>query len=132
VSIWYHLHGAFTHFPIALALVSFAFDLAGAVLRRPSFRTVGFWTLLVAAATAVAAVATGLIVSREWSAGSMLTHRNTAFVAGGLLVVLALWRGLKRDELTGWNFTAYLVAVAAAAAAVGFTGWLGGNVVMGS
>lgn len=132
MSFWYHVHGALTHFPIALAMASFAFDFAGVVGRNRSLRTVGFWTILLAAFSSLFTVASGLIVAREWSATSLLIHRNTSFVAAALMVVLALWRGLRRDEIAGRGFIAYLVVVALAAGAVGLTGYLGGNVVMGS
>lgn len=130
MNIWYHLHGAITHFPIAAALLSFAFDYGAVILKKPTFRTVGFWLLIVGAIASVFGVITGLITAREWSAPSMMQHRNTAYIAAGLLTILALWRGLKKDALKGTEFIAYLVAVAAAAAAVGLTGFLGGKVVM--
>jgi len=130
LSIWYHLHGALTHFPIALAIISFVFDFAGAAFRKPSLRAAGFWTLVMAALAAVPAVATGFFTAHDYgTAKSLLIHRNTSVAAGVLLLGLALWRGLRRDDLSRASFIAYLVGVLLAAGAIGLTGWLGSRVV---
>ena len=41
---WPRLHAALNDLPAALLLVAVLFDLAGALTRRPSLRTAGFWT----------------------------------------------------------------------------------------
>ena len=137
MSIWYHLHGALTHFPIALGIISFFFDLAGAVTRRQSLRLAGFWTLLVAATASVAAGLTGCLVTNlETASGwnkmpSFVLHRGLGIFVAVLLVTLALWRGAQRDKLSGRGFVGYLVGVAFAAAAVGLAGFLGNRVSTG-
>lgn len=134
MNIWYDVHGGLVHFPIAAAILSFAFDFGGIVLRKQSWRELGFWLLLVSAAAAVCAVTSGFIISQSWLASgtppSWPLHRNIGIVTAILLVVLALWRGLKRDKITGREFAGYMTAAAMAAAAVGFTGYLGGKVIM--
>ena len=47
---WPRLHAALNDFPAALLLVSVLFDVAGAILKRESLKTVGFWTLLTGVA----------------------------------------------------------------------------------
>ncbi len=133
MSIWYHLHGGLTHFPIALAIASFAFDFAAAAFRKPSLRAAGLWTLILAALAAVPAVATGFFTANADYAGmtNVNVHRNVSIGGSVLLVVLALWRGLRRDEMTRRGFIAYLVGVLLAAGAVGLTGWLGNRILTG-
>ncbi len=133
MSIWYHFHGAFTHFPIALAIASFAFDFAAAAFRKPSLRAAGLWTLLLAALAVVPAVATGFFTANVDYAGmtAVNIHRNVSIGGGALLLVLALWRGLRRDDMSRRAFIAYLVGVLMAAGAVGLTGWLGNRVLSG-
>lgn len=133
MGIWYHLHGAITHFPIALAIVSFACDFLGAVSKKPSLRAAGFWTLLFAALASIPAIVTGLISANDYgTATSLYTHRNTSIAAGVLLLVLAGVRATRRDDLSRKSFVAYLVGVLFAAGAMGVTGWLGSLVVNGS
>ena len=131
MSIWYHLHGALTHFPIALAITSFALDFAGAIFRKPSLRAAGLWTLVLAALASIPAVATGFFTANDYAtAKSLIIHRNTSIAASVLLVGLATWRGaLRRDDMSRRSFVAYLVGVLLAAGAVGLTGWLGSQVV---
>jgi uncharacterized membrane protein len=130
LSIWYHLHGALTHFPIALAITSFVFDFCAAAFRKPSLRAAGFWCLLVAALACIPAVATGFFSANDYgTAKSLVIHRNTSIAAGVLLLVLAAWRGARRDDMSRSGFIAYLVGVLLAAGAIGLTGWLGSRVV---
>jgi uncharacterized membrane protein len=134
MNIWYDVHGGLVHFPIAAAILSFVFDFGGMVFRRESWRAIGFWLLLVAATAAVCAVTSGFIISQSWLASgtppSWSMHRNVGIVTASLLTALALWRGLKRDNFNGREFAGYITAAAMAAAAVGFTGYLGGKVIM--
>lgn len=54
-------HVVLIHFPIALFLVSVAFDFAAQWKRNAAFATVSYYNLTVAAVSSVAAVATGLM-----------------------------------------------------------------------
>ena len=40
---WPRLHAALNDLPAALLLIAVLFELASVVLRRPTFRVVGFW-----------------------------------------------------------------------------------------
>ena len=42
------IHPIVVHFVIAMALITFVFDLAGVVLRKPQLFEVSFWNLLFA------------------------------------------------------------------------------------
>ena len=67
-TFWARMHGGATHFPIALIMVSVVFDLAGFwwrdEIRRREFRSVGFYSLLIAAAVSPAAVLSGIALSK--------------------------------------------------------------------
>ncbi len=146
IALWQHLHGASVHFALALALVSAAFDLGSKLFRKPEWRTVGFWSLVVATVLAIPAVVSGLwgqlgwFKADVWQADQLLKHRN--FALGGSLALLALliWRcathdfGVgrsSRDRRSTQTYTIYLVVVSLAAIAMGYTGYLGGYVARG-
>jgi hypothetical protein len=71
---WAKAHGAATHFPFALTLVSGVLDVAGfALAGRPVVRDLhaaGYWTIVLGAIGAVPAVVSGLLMTR----GSLLGH----------------------------------------------------------
>ncbi len=137
ISLWEHVHGASSHFPIAMMFVSFAFDLGAIVFRNRNWRTVGFWTLIVAAIIAVPTILSGLtglygwFGFEKWDSKTMLLHRNLALFSGGAVILLALWRGLRRDKLGKGEFIAYMIIVTAATAGIGYTGYLGAYVAQG-
>jgi uncharacterized membrane protein len=54
-------HVVLIHFPIALFIVGIAFDYAGQLSRRAALISAAYYNLLVAAVSAVPAVATGLL-----------------------------------------------------------------------
>lgn len=113
ISLWKHIHGAVTHFPIALLFMSVAFDLGALLFKKANWRTVGFWTLVAAMVLIVPAIASGLYgiyldadgKSYLASGGYMPDrtikwHRNMSFFAAGFLIVPTLWRIIKKDDLT--------------------------------
>ncbi|MDX1935021.1 MAG: DUF2231 domain-containing protein [Capsulimonadales bacterium] len=137
IAFWQHIHGATAHFPIVGLILAFCFDMGATIFRRPHWRTIGFWTLLVAAVVSVPAVLSGLTgqngwfgVSR-WMSDSMERHRNVAIVVSVLAVLLSLWRIVRKDELKGTEWLAYLVLLTVATGIISYTGWLGGYVARG-
>jgi len=94
---WPRLHAALNDLPAALLMAAVLFDLLGAATRRPAFRQVGFWILVVGALGAVAAVLSGLQAEESIDHGDavhrvMETHELLAFVTLGIFGVLAVWR----------------------------------------
>lgn len=53
------LHPALVHFPIALVGFSFITDLLGLLLKKPSLRAAGFWSLIGALLGGAIAAVTG-------------------------------------------------------------------------
>jgi uncharacterized membrane protein len=101
---WPRLHAALNDLPAALLLVAVLFDLLGAATRRPGFRQVGFWTLIVGALGAAAAVLSGLQAEESIDHGDavhrvMETHELLAFVTLGIFAVLALWRVVRQKRM---------------------------------
>jgi uncharacterized membrane protein len=155
IKLWQHFHGASVHFALALALVSIAFDLGAMLLQKKEWRTVGFWSLIIAAVLSIPAVLSGLWGqlgwfksssirllnpgdASPWTADHLLIHRNFALAASIVFVLLTLWRCLtsdfgngSRERKTGRFFVIYLVLMTIASGCVGYAGYLGGYVARG-
>ncbi len=134
---WPEIHGALTHFPVALLITAVVFDLGAALFRRPNGHVVSFWLLVAAVVMAVPTLYAG------WMAGDVLFHdvqppnifvwhRTAAFTTAGIAAVLLLFRALKRDLLLGGARALSILLLLAAAGTVGYTGYLGGRMLFGS
>ena len=128
------IHPALVHFPIALALFSLVADLAGLVLRNASLRAAGRWSLLGAALTAVAAVASGYYdMGRarlsETADGYVHLHMRIGWVVLTALVVLAAWRWMAERRLAGLHGAAYAGAGMLVAGLIAFQAWYGAEMV---
>lgn len=108
--LWQHIHGATTHFPIALVFVAAAFDTGALLFKKPSWRTVGYWTLIAAFVMLLPAMASGLYGIYLDATGkatyaaegynhvrTIKWHRNMSFFATGFLAIPAIWRTMKRE-----------------------------------
>ena len=144
IKLWQHLHGASAHFPIALIIVSFGFDFAAVVFKHPSWRTVAFWTLIVAAGISVASVLTGLAGQIGWfgiepllkvnpdsSVLHTFGHRNVSLLGTAVMVGLTAWRVARRDAIHKGEFILYLLLLTLATGAIGYTGYLGAYIAKG-
>jgi uncharacterized membrane protein len=127
-------HAALNDLPPTLFAVSVAFDLLGAALNRPAFRTTGFWTLIAGVLGSVLAVASGLIAedSIEHSEAVhqiMERHETWAISVSVLFALLAVWRIWRRGALPGPERAIYLVLACVGALGVLYTAHLGGTLV---
>jgi uncharacterized membrane protein len=134
-TIWSKLHGATTHFPIALMLVSAFCDgvsllWANAEWQR-ALRSTAALTITLGALGSCAAVATGLITTKWqfWGHGTLLHHHQFVWPAFGLMVALATWRLAARLPLAQAPPMAYLILLFLAAALMGGAGYWGGEVL---
>lgn len=98
-------HVVLIHFPIALFLVSVAFDLAAQWKRNTTFAAVSYYNLTLAAFSSVPVVATGLM-AWHWQLegqklkGTLLLHLLLG-LASTILIWLVWWlhfRGRKPDR----------------------------------
>lgn len=131
------LHPMLVHFPIALIIAAFAFDLAALVTRRPSFSSAALYTSALAALGGVAAFLSGnaaeeaaeripgieALLERHEDLGKILMAAAIALLVIRLVV---LWRG--------WHERVAAQALVAALSLglvflVGATGFYGGKLV---
>ena len=138
-SLWIKMHGGTTHFPIALIVASTLFDLAGffapdnpAKTRRAGFHAAGCYTLVLGALGALGAVASGLAMShwQLWGHGNLARHHTFLWPAFGLLIGLAVWRGVVGGHASNRAFKIYLGVAAITAAFMGAAGYWGGELVL--
>jgi uncharacterized membrane protein len=123
-------HVVLIHFPIALFLVSVAFDFAAQWKHNAIFAAIAYYNLTIAAISSLPVVATGL-AAWQWQLegqqlkGILLLHLVLG-VASSMLIWLAWWlhfRGRKPER----NLSSYrLVLETAAAVVVVLTAHLGG------
>jgi uncharacterized membrane protein len=101
---WPRLHAALNDLPTALLLTAVLFDLAGLSGRRPLLRQVGFYTMLVGAVGAVAAVIAGLQAEEHIAHGEgvhevMETHEKLALITTGIFLLVVLWRLVRERKM---------------------------------
>jgi len=128
-------HPGFVHFPLGLLVGAFFFELVALVFRRPALHDVGRACLFLGTAAALVAVATGLwgerLVEPKPPALDALVdrHETLAFVTASLAVVLSMWRVAMRKSYAGGRRVAFVAGLAVLAAAVLYTGHVGGKMV---
>jgi uncharacterized membrane protein len=136
-TFWARMHGGATHFPIALLMVSVVFDYAGVLWRdeprRRDFRTLGFYSLLIAAAASPAAVLSGIALSKGilWGTGILALHHYFVWPAFGLLIGLAVWRLLMREVWSARAHGCYLALASLGLVAMMSAGYWGGEMIIG-
>lgn len=132
-SIWSKLHGASTHFPIALMLVSAFCEAASFFGKnaewRQSYRFVATVTIVLGALGSCAAVVTGLVMSRGqfWGHATLLRHHQCVWPAFALMVGLATWRILAQGEPSRQSATVHFVLLVLTAALMSGAGFFGGE-----
>jgi uncharacterized membrane protein len=123
-------HVVLIHFPIALFLVSVAFDFAAHWVRTAAFAAVTYYNLTVAAFSSVPVVATGLMAWR-WQLegqklkGTLLLHLLLGLASSALIWLV--WWLHSRGRKPGRTLPRYRLPLEAlAAAVVALTAHLGG------
>src|SRR5882724_6729098 len=136
-TFWARMHGGATHFPIACLMVSVLFDHAGFwwrdEVRRREFRAVGFYSLLIAAAAAPAAVVSGIALSKGvlLGTGMLALHHYFIWPAFCLLICLAVWRLVVRERASRRAGGFYLVLASLTLVAMMTAGYWGGEMIIG-
>jgi uncharacterized membrane protein/ketosteroid isomerase-like protein len=130
-----NIHPVFVHFTYAL-LVTSALSLFVVAISSPggwrdTLKHAGDWMLAFGIIAAIATIAAGFqayfSVNHDGpSHTAMITHRNWALPTAGFMVLLAIWRFIKRAEKPG-AFFALLLLLAAGSLSV--TAWWGGRLV---
>lgn len=125
-------HVAIIHFPIALLLVSFLFDLLALWRKSPALAVAARYNLLGAAVSSLLAVGTG-VAAWQWLlggvqlAGELRLHLTFALASTVILLGLWFWRRTLPDHarLMGWP---YMLLAFIACVLIALTGHLGGFV----
>src|SRR4030095_9693633 len=134
-SIWAKLHGAATHFPIALMIVSAFCDtvslfIADADLCR-GFRFGGAVSVAIGALGGSAAILSGLVTARWqfWGHATLLMHHRFVWPAFGLMTGLAIWRISAPRRITRRPTATYIVLMLLAVALMSMAGYWGGEML---
>ena len=133
---WDKLHGAMTHFPIALLLFSTACDLVSVMFKKLPFarglRLVSFYGLAVGALASLGAVISGIALTNGdmWGRGDFGWHHRFVWPAFGLLVALAVWRLVVRDATSRFGLCLYLILMLLASGLIAAAGYFGGELVL--
>lgn len=132
------LHGAVTHFPIAMLIAAAAFEIGSPLFRKPEWRVVSFWLLVVAVAGSIPSLITGWITGGHMF-GSLRAlprayslHRLLAFVVSGLSLLYLLYRIAVKDKIAGGALGGSIVMSVILLGIVSYTGYLGGAMAVGT
>jgi uncharacterized membrane protein len=131
---WPRLHAALNDLPAALLLAAVLFDLAAAITKRPALRTAGYWTMVLGAVGAAAAVVSGLQAEEHIAHGEavhrvMETHEKLGLITLGIFAVLALWRIAREHRMGSGERAASLGLSLVGVAALFATATYGGRLV---
>lgn len=129
-----HLHPMLVHFPIALALVAFLFNLASYFLNKEWLKTGSVALTVLATLGAIAAILSGVFFTKP-VAGLAATmkdvHMMYAFISTSLLILAAL-AGLmfviKKEKQPKMMYV-YTLFLFLSAIGISLTGMEGGSIV---
>jgi uncharacterized membrane protein len=102
-------HPFLVHFPIALLIASFIFEIWGMYRRSPELGRAAWWTQLLGTIGVVLAVVSGLAAANDLqpakgAQGALDLHHQMTFASSSLL-----WRISAKTEVPPRNRTAYLL-----------------------
>jgi uncharacterized membrane protein len=124
-------HPVIIHFPIALFIISVAFDLLAIWKRNPALVKAAYYNLVAAALTAPVAIASGL-TAWQWQLegaklkGNLLLHLIFALTASGMIWFLCGWRVRQRKVPQRTPGIIYIVLALATVLLIALAGHLGG------
>jgi uncharacterized membrane protein len=126
-------HPVIIHFPIALFIISVAFDVFAIWRRNPAMARAAYYNLVAAALTAPVAIASGL-TAWQWQLegarlkGNLLLHLIFALAASGMIWLLCGWRILQRRSTQSTPGVIYIFLALATVLLIAIAGHLGGFV----
>jgi uncharacterized membrane protein len=95
----------------------------------------GWWLQLGGTFGLVVAIVTGLLARESvlplasGAEGALMLHEESAFVTGGLLLLLFLWRVARKTALPPGRERTFLALYLLGVSLLLLTGWLGGDLV---
>lgn len=132
-----NIHPMLVHFAYALtisgALSLFIVSVLPQGGWRDTLKPAGDWMIALGAVSIIATVAAGFqayysVAHDGPSHAAMTTHRNWAVPTAGVILLLSVWRWLKRKDRPS---VLYSVLLLAAATSLSVTAWWGGKLVYG-
>src|SRR5262249_27141457 len=130
---WDKLHGAMSHFPIALLLFSTACDLVSVMLKEVWFarelRSVSLYALPVAALASLGAVISGIVLTKGdlWGRGDFAWHHRFVWPAFGRFGRLEAGR---ESAMSRFGLCLYLILMLVASGLVAAAGYFGGELLL--
>ena len=138
-TLWPKLHGASTHFPMALAMTAALFDGLGFIWpksspRKIQFHAAGYCTIILGALGTFPAVLSGLFMTRGEVLGhdALLFHHLFVWPAFAGVVGLGIWRALMNEQASSRSFVVYLVMLFLTAGLMAGAGYWGGELILSS
>jgi uncharacterized membrane protein len=136
-TLWPKLHGASTHFPLALAMAAALFEGLGVITPRSSrlkerLQSAGYFAIILGALGTIPAVLSGLFLTKGEALGhgALLFHHLFVWPAFTLLVILGVWRLLMGDKASGRGFVVYIGVLFLTAALMAGAGYWGGELIL--
>jgi uncharacterized membrane protein len=124
-------HPVIIHFPIALFIISVAFDLLAIWRSNPTMARAAYYNLLAAALTAPVAIASGL-AAWQWQLegarikGNLFLHLIFALTASSMIWLLCVWRVRQRRSPQSAPGVIYIFLALATVLLIAIAGHLGG------
>ncbi len=138
-AIWPKLHGASTHFPVAMTMAAALFDGLGFIWPQTSpykarLHAAGYFTVMLGALGTFPAVLSGLFMTKGVVMGhdALLFHHLFVWPAFTGLVGLGVWRGIIDERYSARSFRIYLVFLLLTAALMSGAGYWGGELILNS
>jgi len=123
------LHGATTHFPVALTMAALLSEFLALILPRAlSLRTTASYLILLGALSAIPAALTGLFLTKGEALGhgALLYHHLFVWPALGGLLALGLWRAFTGEAS---HRTACLLGLLIVSGLMSGAGYWGGEML---
>ncbi len=131
-----HIHPMIVHFPIALLIIGFLFDLAGAAFKKDFFRNAGFYLLILGTLGVVAAYISGNLAGDGITEAGPLKqaielHEEAAELSLWIMIAAALIRiaFVMTKKYTGVFQWLAIVVFFIGVLSIARTGYYGGELV---
>ncbi|MFN0118440.1 MAG: DUF2231 domain-containing protein [Elusimicrobiota bacterium] len=139
------LHMAAAHFPIALLITGFFFEISGAFFRKDDLRTTAYWMHLSGILCGFVTISLGFLGNpfREDTgfigklfvdygtpmANKMVIHQWVGVSSITLFVLLGFWRVFKKNDFKRAEYPVFLFLLLLGVVFIGATGYLGHEVM---
>jgi uncharacterized membrane protein len=130
-----HLHPMIVHFPIAIVMVGFLFEICALLFKKQEWLPkASYWLLLLGTLAAIVAYISGELFTSDFSGTAAIvkhTHETLAAITLVTLIInsiLKIYIMRKHLENTGLRWVS-LALYLLSAICVGITGFYGGNLV---